>query len=85
MNIAKKMIHFAKPFIEEYVNSLISGNLDNEVTAEEFKKKFDKWLETNNKQEEYTNLCNDIKIQIDDFCKEQLPEKQRLGFGKIKI
>ena len=80
MKISQQMIKFAKPFIEEYVNSLSGENSEREVTAEEFKAKFNNWLKANKKEEEYETLCKDLKAQIQDFCKENEPEKTKMGF-----
>ena len=80
MKISQQMIKFAKPFIEEYVKSFMGENSEREVTAEEFKNKFNNWLRANNKEEEYSDLCQDLKTQIQDFCKEKEPEKTKMGF-----
>ena len=67
-------------FIEEYVNSLSDENSEREVTATEFKVKFNEWLKANSKEEEYETLCKDLKAQIQDFCKEKESERAKLGF-----
>ena len=79
MNISQQMIKFAKPFIEEYINSLMGENSEREVTADEFKSKFNEWLKTSNKEEEYAVLCKNLKDQIQKFCKEK-EERAKIGF-----
>ncbi|MBQ7449915.1 AAA family ATPase [bacterium] len=80
MKIAQKMIQFAKPFIAEYTDSIISKGENKEVTAEEFKSMFNSWIESNGKKEEYEKLCQTLKTEITDFCKEKEEEKAKLGF-----
>ena len=80
MKISQQMIKFAKPFIEEYVSSLVNENSEREITADEFKSKFNSWLENNKKEEEYSVLCNNLKEEIQNFCKEKGPDKAKLGF-----
>ena len=80
MNISQQMIKFAKPFIEQYVDSLMKSDVDREITSEEFKNQFSKWIEDNNKKEEYETLCKNIKEQITSFCSEKGEEKAKLGF-----
>ena len=56
MKISQQMIKFAKPFIQEYVDSLTKENPEGEVSATEFKAKFNKWLADNSKEEEKVKL-----------------------------
>ena len=81
MDISKQIIQFAQPFIEFYVNELISSsNIDQTVTADEFKSKFNSWLTENSKKSAYLKLCKNIKTQIDNFCSEKSPTKTKIGF-----
>ena len=81
MELSKEIIKFAKPFIESYISEFISNStLDRTVTAEEFKAKFNKWLESNNKQNDYKDLCQNLKTEIEDFCKEKTNNKGKFGF-----
>ena len=82
MAISKKLIRFAKPFIENYVEDLVKNNeyKDKVVTSEEFKQKFKEWLEKSGNAEEYAELCEDVKKQITEFCEEKDKEKTKLGF-----
>ena len=80
MKISQQMIKFAKPFIADYVNKLMSENSDVEVSAEDFKSQFNQWLEQSGKKEEFEALCKDVKSQISDFCRESQSERAKLGF-----
>ena len=83
MEISKTIINFARDFIENYVEDIIdSGEYDETISAEEFKDKFNDWLNANNKQEEYAKLCQNIRGAIDEFCSEKEKNRLRLGFNQ---
>ena len=67
--------------IYSFINTFLYNNyvsLDN-PNPDEFKSKFNEWLKSNNKEEEYSVLCKGLKEQIQDFCKEK-EERAKLGF-----
>ena len=80
--VAKEIIVFARPFIEYYVNDILSNesNIEKIVTSEEFKSKFADWLNSSGKTEEYKALCNSIKSEISEFCDEKGKKARKLGF-----
>ena len=82
MSISKEMISFAQPFIEEYLHSTLADSNNGEekiINADQFKAKFNEWLEKSKKQDEYKKLCENIKTQIEEFCAED-KEINKLGF-----
>lgn len=83
MEISKTIINFAGKFIENYIEEIInSGEFDETISAEEFKNSFNNWLKANNKQDEYTKLCENIRKNIDEFCNEKERNRLRLGFNQ---
>lgn len=83
MQISKKLIQFSKPFIEAYIQEFFKDGIDmsRTISAEEFKVRFNKWLNTSGKNKEYIELCKEVKAEIDEFCNEKDIKKHGIGFG----
>ncbi len=81
MSLSKKLIKFAKPFIEYYVQNFFKKgiDLDKIISSDEFKSKFNEWLRKNNKKDEFKILCAEVKKEINEFCNED--DKIRIPVG----
>lgn len=65
--VSDKIVIFFKDFIDQYVNEFKAnaGKGGNNLSGEEFMKKFNAWLESSGKKKEFENLKNDIKKIIE--------------------
>ena len=69
MEISNMITEFAKPFIQEYIDKISCGSLSNTdiITGERFEKMFAKWVNENNKKQEFEKLSSDIRQKMKDF------------------